>query len=241
LLDLLDFELFIGTSEAFMTRCGTRGLSPKQQRFVEEYLIDLNATQAAIRAGYSEKTAQPASSRLLSNVMVQAAIQEAMRARSERTQITADSVLKELALVGFSSIGNVLDFSGQMVRLRAAKDISEEAQRALASMKVKRHVESNGDDAKEVEILEFRMCDKISALEKLGRHLKLFTDVHEHQGAISANVQTDKEFLDAVLADPELSALACEFHERIARLQDVGHGQKAEMQTGSASPATLVG
>ena len=61
-------------------------LTPKQQRFVEEYLIDLNATQAAIRSGYSEKTAQERSSRLLSNVMVQAAIQEAQSKRAERTK-----------------------------------------------------------------------------------------------------------------------------------------------------------
>lgn len=71
-------------------------LTDKQQRFVAEYLIDLNATQAAIRAGYSEKTAQEQGSRLLSNVMVAAAIQAAKDARSERTQVDADYVLRTI-------------------------------------------------------------------------------------------------------------------------------------------------
>ncbi len=71
----------------------------RQARFVDEYLIDLNATQAAIRAGYSRKTAQEQGSRLLSNVMVAAAIEKAMAERSQRTEITQDQVLKDLARI----------------------------------------------------------------------------------------------------------------------------------------------
>jgi phage terminase small subunit len=72
----------------------TEDLTPKQQKFVEEYLIDLNATQAAIRAGYSEKTANEQASRLLANVKVSALIQTAMQKRSDRTEITQDMVLQ---------------------------------------------------------------------------------------------------------------------------------------------------
>lgn len=82
-------------------------LTKKQQRFVAEYLLDLNATQAAIRAGYFERTARQQGQRLLSNVDIQAAIQKQLEARSERTQITADRVLEELAKLGFS---NMLDY-----------------------------------------------------------------------------------------------------------------------------------
>ena len=71
-------------------------LTDKQTRFVQEFLLDLNATQAAIRAGYSPKTAQEQSSRLLSNVMVAEAIRQAQAARSERTQLKADWVLERL-------------------------------------------------------------------------------------------------------------------------------------------------
>lgn len=71
-------------------------LTDKQKRFVQEYLVDLNATQAAIRAGYSSKTAQEQGSRLLSNVMVQEAVKAAQDARSERTELTQDWVLDRL-------------------------------------------------------------------------------------------------------------------------------------------------
>lgn len=71
-------------------------LTPKQERFVEEYLVDLNATQAAIRAGYSEKTANEQGARLLANVSVQAAIQKRRQDRERRTEITQDYVLKKL-------------------------------------------------------------------------------------------------------------------------------------------------
>ena len=71
-------------------------LTPKQRRFVEEYVVDLNATQAAIRARYSERTAQEQGSRLLSKAMVQTAVADAMAERSRRTKITADYVLAGL-------------------------------------------------------------------------------------------------------------------------------------------------
>ena len=71
-------------------------LTPKQQRFVDEYLVDLNATQAAIRAGYSAKTAGSIGQRLLTKVEIQAELAAAMAARGERTEITADYVLRRL-------------------------------------------------------------------------------------------------------------------------------------------------
>ncbi len=71
-------------------------LNPKQARFVEEYLVDLNATQAAIRAGYSKKTANEQGARLLAKVSVRKAVAEARQARSERTEITQDEVIEGL-------------------------------------------------------------------------------------------------------------------------------------------------
>ncbi len=71
-------------------------LTPKQARFIEEYLLDLNATQAAIRAGYSKKTANEQGARLLAKVSVRKAVAEARQARSERTEITQDEVIQGL-------------------------------------------------------------------------------------------------------------------------------------------------
>ena len=79
-------------------------MTPKQQTFCDEYLIDLNATRAAIRAGYSDKAATVTSSKLLTNAKVQAVIQAATRARSERTQITADDVLRDLVTIKDSAM-----------------------------------------------------------------------------------------------------------------------------------------
>lgn len=87
-------------------------LTPKQQRFVDEYLIDLNATQAAIRAGYSPKTADKIASQLLGKTRVAEAIEQAKAERSERTKITQDDVLKmwhDLATVDYNEISQLLN------------------------------------------------------------------------------------------------------------------------------------
>lgn len=77
-------------------------LTEKQKRFCEEYLIDLNATQSAIRSGYSVKTARQIAQRLLTNVDIQSYIQELREQQSKRTEITADKVLEELGSVAFN-------------------------------------------------------------------------------------------------------------------------------------------
>jgi phage terminase small subunit len=164
-------------------------LPPKQEAFVQEYLIDLNATAAYGRAGYKAKgnVAEAAASRLLRNVKVQVRIQEAMQARSVATGITAERVLQELALLGFSDIGQVLDFTGTDPHLRPCNTIPEVARRVLASVKVKRSMEGTGEWAKEVEVTEFKLWDKLAALEKLGKHLGMFAEKHEHSGTINVH------------------------------------------------------
>ena len=96
-------------------------LTPKQQRFVEEYLIDLNATQAYIRAGYAVKNDETASvmaSRLLGNDKVQTTIQEALKARQERTKIDADYVLKRLVEIDQMDVLDIMDDDGNVKPLR---------------------------------------------------------------------------------------------------------------------------
>lgn len=85
----------------------TQELTDKQARFCEEYLIDLNATQAAIRAGYSEKTANEQGARLLANVSVQEKIAELKAERAKRTEMTQDSVIQELAAVARAEVKGV--------------------------------------------------------------------------------------------------------------------------------------
>ena len=129
-------------------------LTPKQQRFVEEYLIDLNATQAAIRAGYSEKTANEQGSRLLANVSISEAIAEAQNKRTERTEITQDYVL--------TNIQKVIERCMQVQQVDNCLTQTEDGELAQAFM--------------------FKEQGALKGLELLGKHLGMFKDKLEHSG-----------------------------------------------------------
>ena len=144
-------------------------LTPKQQRFCEEYIVDLNATQAAIRSGYSEKTACAIGLENLGKPMIQALIQEAMYIRSQRTEITADMVVRELALIGFADMADYSAWSKDGVSLIDSKELPAGASRAVAE--VSQTVTKDGGTVK------FKLHDKKAALELLGRHLNMFGDV----------------------------------------------------------------
>jgi phage terminase small subunit len=106
-------------------------LTPKQQRFVEEYLIDLNSTQAAIRAGYSARTADVQASEILSIPKVAAAVEAAIGERSKRTEITGDSVLRELLLIATADIGQAFDEAGCLLPLG---EMPENTRRAISGI-----------------------------------------------------------------------------------------------------------
>ena len=173
-------------------------LTPRQERFVDEYLLDLNGKQAAIRAGYSERTAEVQASRLLSNVKVQAQIQKRRQERVERTEITQDMVLYELATIAFANAadyaavvereatlqtedGDVIplyDKDGNPVMYRTVEpvltaDLTDKQKRALAVIK-------KGRDGFEV-----KPYDKVRALELLGKHLGMFTEKMEVSGELN--------------------------------------------------------
>lgn len=155
-------------------------LSPKQERFVEEYLVDLNATQAAIRAGYSAKTAKSQGQRLLTKADVQAEMQKARRKQQERTNITADRVLAELAAVGFARATDYATVANQEVILTDTAGLTDRQVAAIASVRRGR----NG--------VEVRMHDKLRALELLGRHLGMF-DGESQDNSISITLSEDME------------------------------------------------
>jgi phage terminase small subunit len=155
------------------------GLTAKQERFVKEYLIDLNATAAYQRAGYkaaSGRSAENAASRLLGNVGVQRAIQAGQQTKIARLQLTVDQVIDEVRNLAYSDIGDILDFTGEQPKMKPANQITPAARRCIASFKTKRYVEGKGDDATVVEITEFRLWDKVAALAKLCAHLGIGAD-----------------------------------------------------------------
>ena len=167
-----------------MTLCATmpnvsRPLTAKQALFVEEYLVDLNATQAAIRAGYSEKTAYSQGQRLLKHVETAAAIGEAMVDRSERTKLTADMVIEELSKLAFS---NMLDYVGINQDGTAYIDLSDltrDQAAAIGEIVTDEYSEGRGEGAVDVKKIKFKLADKRGSLELLGKHMALFTDRFE--------------------------------------------------------------
>jgi phage terminase small subunit len=153
-------------------------LTDKEQRFVEEYLIDLNATQAAIRAGYSPKTARQIACENLTKPHIQDAVTLAMQERSERTKIDADRVLAEYALIGLSDIRHYqITASGALSLVDGAPDY---AARAVASVKQKYFYDEDGNPTGgETEI---KLWPKVSALDSIARHLGMFIDRHRISG-----------------------------------------------------------
>lgn len=168
-------------------------LTPKQRAFVREYLIDLNATQAAIRAGYAEKSASVEGARLLANAKVKAAVVGAMKLRADRTEITSDMVLKELAKIGFSDIRKAIRWHGHLV---TEEDNPEGGDIAVIKTIVTNNVELVDSDDLDDETaaaiseisqnqgggIKLKLHDKRAALVDIGKHLGMFREKIELTG-----------------------------------------------------------
>lgn len=151
-------------------------LTAKQKRFVEEYLIDLNATQAAIRAGYSVRSASEIGNENLRKPQIRAHIDEALAERSKRTGINADRVLQELARIAFVKATDVIDTDDATIKQYASDDDLA----VIQSVKVKVIPTKEGDGVER----EIRLNDKLKALELLGKHLGMFKDKLEINGSM---------------------------------------------------------
>ena len=148
-------------------------LTPKQQRFVDEYLIDLNATQAAIRAGYSIKTAKVIAAQNLSKLNIQKAIQEAQNKLQERTEITQDYVLK--------SLHSIVERCMQQEAVR-----SRDGSPLLIE----------GPEGDLIALFEFKENGALKGLELLGKHLGMFKEKIELTGKDGANLGIKVVFED---------------------------------------------
>lgn len=150
-------------------------LSPKQNQFVSEYLVDLNATKAALRAGYSEKTAAQIGYKLLQRPDVQEAIQDARNAQEVRTQITSDKVLRELARIAFADASDYV----KVVTLSPKKTVGVPLGAVVLTPTEKLTADQKAAIASIEETqagIRVRTHDKVKALELLGKHLGIFTE-----------------------------------------------------------------
>lgn len=212
-------------------------LPEMQERFCQEYIIDLNATQAAIRAGYSERTAYSQGQRLLKKVEIQERIQELMKERGERTQITQDKVLQEIAIIAFSNAADyahvvekeatalvegitvtITDDNGEPVMYRTVEpvlteELTEEQQRALAVIK-------KGRDGFEV-----KTHNKLDALKLLGVHLGMWNK----KGELDEKEQQAR--IDKLEAETErLKGGASPLEDKIGKLFDAIGGALDESE-----------
>ena len=157
-------------------------LTEKQQRFVDEYMIDLNATKAAIRAGYSAKTACEQGARLLATVKVQGTIAEHMAERSKRTGVNQDRIVRELAKIAFVNLTDIVDEEGRIRSNATDEDLS-----CLESIKYK---ESSSDTGDSVE-REVKIASKLKALELLGKHVGMWNDKLNVEMDAELNIHVD--------------------------------------------------
>lgn len=158
-------------------------LTPKQSRFVLEYLVDLNATKAAVRAGYSPRTANEQASQLLGKPAVQAAIDAAKLERAERTKIDADWVLTRLADEADADLADLYDDKNNLLPIEDWPLIWRQG--LVSGVEIEVLFEGKGDSRVEVgHVKKIRMSDRIRRLELIGKHVRVnaFQEVVEHRG-----------------------------------------------------------
>lgn len=172
----------------------------KREAFCRQYIVDLNAKQAATRAGYSEKTAGMQGSRLLTNDNVKVRIQELKDERAERTNVTADKVVKELARLAFTDMRSFVEWGEGGVKLIDSELLSDDDSPAVTE--VSESFTENG------RTLKFKLGHKDSALRMLAQHVGI-----EGRGAgVNVNVNIDNRPSKPL---SELTAEELDFYERI--------------------------
>ena len=165
-------------------------LTPKQKRFCEEYVIDLNGRQAAIRAGYSKNSAAVISSQNLTKLNISAYIAQLAGKRSEKTEITAERVLGEIAKLAFFNRADVQDEDGNTLPL------NEWSRDQLAALQEVTESTIIVGKRRSVTTTKTKVADKKASLELLGRHLKLFTDKIDLNADVSVTFNLDYKNAD---------------------------------------------
>jgi phage terminase small subunit len=167
---------------------GKSGLTPKQKRFVEEYLLDLNATQAAIRAGYSERTARQVGAENLSKPVIMAAVSEAQAARSDRVKIDADWVLARLVDEVEADFVDLIDANGAVRPVEQWPEVWRKG--LVAGLDVQ---ENFDEGAKIGQTVKLRLSDRLKRIELIGKHVSVqaFREQVHNTGAINLTVSQD--------------------------------------------------
>lgn len=164
-------------------------MNAKQARFVAEYLIDLNATQAAIRAGYAKRSAGQQADELLKNHEIAAAVSEQTQKRLDKCSLTADRVLEEMRRLAFSDVSRLFDAHG---KLKPLHTLTPEESACISGMEVIIKNAEAGDGHMDT-VHKIKVWDKPRTLEMLGKHFGLLIDRVEHSGGLELHWGGDSE------------------------------------------------
>ncbi|WP_295650998.1 terminase small subunit [uncultured Mucilaginibacter sp.] len=181
-------------------------LTPKQQRFCDEYLIDMNATRAALRAGYTQATAM--NGQLMEMPKIQAYLKKRTAEAAQKLQVSHETLLGELMKVAFANMG---DYFGDDGKIKAMNDILDDKKSAIWSLKV--------SEGKYGTTVQLRLHNKLAALEKIAKHIK-FYEV-EQKKPVEEAVYVDKEDLneDDRFEDDSIDALDKDLYEKKVKLE----------------------
>lgn len=170
-------------------KAAVESMTDKQKFFCIEYIIDMNGAQAAIRAGYSENAAKEIASENLTKPNIQLVIRALMKKREERTEITQDRVLEELAKIAFSDLNNFVEYGPSGVTLKDSSTVDGTMVAEVGQSKFGKKI---------------KLHDKMKALELLGRHLAMFVDrqqVEDITPGRAMNIEEMKRLIQLIEAE----------------------------------------
>ena len=146
-------------------------LTAKQTLFCQEYLVDLNASAACLRAGYATKNPDAVGAQLLAKPHVAGVVAVSMAKRAKRTEITADRVLKELARLGFVNMADFVTMDGSETPVLDFSRVTREQMAAVSEITQDTYLDGKGEDAKVVKRTKIKLYDKNTALSQLAKNL----------------------------------------------------------------------
>lgn len=163
-------------------------LTPKQYRFCQEYIIDLNQTQAYIRAGYAETGAGQNASLLMNNHKIKATISKLQKDRAKRLELDADKVLAQISRLAFSDIRGIFDGADG---LRRVAELDDDTAAAVQSIKVTKKPSGEQDEhgnQQYEDVVEYKLADKKAPLEMLAKHFELLVDKSKVESEVTGTV-----------------------------------------------------
>jgi len=197
----------------------------RRMRFCREYIVDFNGTRAAMRAGYSLKTAYSMASTLLKIPEVQAEVARLQQEQAEYAKIRASDIIAEIRNLAFSDIGDIVNFTPSGVKLKPMHELTPEARRCISSIKVK---QIRKEGTVRGEVTEFKLWDKTGKLKELAQHLGLLVEKTETTLKGDPNSPLN---IQAYVEGRKLAAT-----HRAARVAAAGDGEGAVASDNSDSP-----